>query len=68
MADINCQSVLGASENCLTGSHFEFRCKPGFKFETNQDYFKAKCKYNQWERIPKCIAGKKASKIYLYKI
>jgi hypothetical protein len=57
LADVNCRNVTSVSENCEDGSHFEFRCKPGYKFEINQDFFKAKCKFNKWENIPKCIFG-----------
>lgn len=57
LADVNCQNVTSVSDHCLGGSHFEFHCKPGFKFETNQEYFRAKCISNKWENIPKCIQG-----------
>ena len=59
LTDVNCQNVTSVSDHCLGGSHFEFNCKPGYKFETNQEVFNAKCKYNKWERIPRCLPGDK---------
>ena len=57
LVDVQCETVQGASENCRAGSHLSYKCKSGYKFETNQEVFNAKCKYNKWERIPRCLPG-----------
>jgi hypothetical protein len=46
------------SSHCKTSeSHITYKCIPGFKFETNQEFFKSYCAYNKWQDIPKCIPG-----------
>lgn len=44
----NCESIK---------SYIKYKCRPGFKFETNQESFKSKCLYNKWENVPRCLPG-----------
>jgi hypothetical protein len=58
LQDINCEYVDGASKYCkATRSRLTYVCRPGFKFENNQRVFNSKCKYNEWEEVPRCLPG-----------
>jgi hypothetical protein len=59
LVNLKCKSMQDISANCdAKKSHITYRCRPGFRFETNQDIFKSKCKFNIWEEVPRCLPGK----------
>jgi hypothetical protein len=46
------------SSNCeASKSHITYKCRPGYKFENNEEYFRSICKYNKWENLPRCLPG-----------
>jgi hypothetical protein len=58
LVNIKCKSMPDVSSNCQASkSHITFTCRPGFKFENNQEFFKSSCKYNKWEELPRCLPG-----------
>ena len=50
LADVNCRNVTGVSDSCLSGeSAITYRCRNGFKFETNEGNKKnIMIRYNLW--------------------
>ena len=58
LVNIKCKSMQDVSANCeAIKSYIKYKCRPGFKFENNQESFKSKCLYNKWENVPRCLPG-----------
>ncbi len=58
LVNIKCKGMQDVSSNCeASKSHISYKCRPGFKFENNQEYFVSTCKYNKWEELPRCLPG-----------
>ncbi len=58
LVNFKCKNMPDVSANCQAKkSHITYKCRPGFKFETNRDVFKSTCQYNKWEEVPRCLPG-----------